>query len=854
VAQQPLKSSTLLFPVGGLNKRASFQQQPPYTTPDCLNVRADDAETERTRGGSRPGLKKTLASQIGGGNPIRMLGKVRESGGTDEFSVFEHFDSFTVQNQTVATHLAQWDSDGQSEFQMEEASRTTTATTPTFPTSWVGVSKTTPPTQDNGNSFVALESQTPWDTVVVSIRINEHAEEDINGFGNNDYASIILRLDDTTPESDQNGIEVKFEPDAVASPDNLAVSVIARSGGSDTSKLSTTDNMTSTGGNSEEPKFPMIVEVTYRSSTASSNANEIDIRAMPSYDTDPSEWHTVASSVDVSADVGGTAGTDERIGFGVTPDMFVDWFQAVFSSSTTASSYGRERLVGVSNGLVYRENLTDWEAVTMGNVLIDDANHLEAVEHSGKLYIADHELVHDSITTSDPSGDKVLTDTTISDFEAAGAILTGETITSAKWAAGFVVEVYDSASDDGVYEIASVSGSAITVTAASNFTGGANVNYRIFRSIKEYNAAANTIAKITESVSNTPPPAGCPLIARYRGRLVIAGAEPNPSIWYMSRSNDPGDWDFSANDTAAAVAGNATEAGVIGEPIKALIAAGDDYLIFGCTDSIYVLKGDLPFGQIDNVSRQTGIVNRKAWCILPDGTVLFLSRNEGVNAISGGRVVELSRRVLPDEFEGLDPDDEHYMVYDPEDQGVYLFITSQKGTSSQWFFDPSVNSYWPMQFANSSHYVHSVLTDNAAPGLVRRALIGCADGYLRNFDDAQYTDDGTAISSYVYIGPIRASGNGRDEGLLESLTATMGENSNTANWALGRGDDAEEAVGYSTAFASGTFPAGRGYTKRPRMRCGSFVVKVSNGDTVTAPWSMESIQIERRPAGRQILS
>ncbi len=44
------------FPLGGLDRRYAFQDQAPYTTPDCLNVWPLDVTTGRERGGVRPGI------------------------------------------------------------------------------------------------------------------------------------------------------------------------------------------------------------------------------------------------------------------------------------------------------------------------------------------------------------------------------------------------------------------------------------------------------------------------------------------------------------------------------------------------------------------------------------------------------------------------------------------------------------------------------------------------------------------------------------------------------------------------------------------------------------------------------
>lgn len=69
---------TVIPPLGGLHKRSAYQSQPPYTTPDCLNVRPIDVTDERKRVGKRPGLTKFSATRLGStdGYLIRSLGNV----------------------------------------------------------------------------------------------------------------------------------------------------------------------------------------------------------------------------------------------------------------------------------------------------------------------------------------------------------------------------------------------------------------------------------------------------------------------------------------------------------------------------------------------------------------------------------------------------------------------------------------------------------------------------------------------------------------------------------------------------------------------------------------------------------
>lgn len=64
----------LRFPVGGLDVSTEYQSQPPDTAAGASNVRVQDPLAELFRGGSRPGLSKLVAGQVGGVNsPVQHL-------------------------------------------------------------------------------------------------------------------------------------------------------------------------------------------------------------------------------------------------------------------------------------------------------------------------------------------------------------------------------------------------------------------------------------------------------------------------------------------------------------------------------------------------------------------------------------------------------------------------------------------------------------------------------------------------------------------------------------------------------------------------------------------------------------
>lgn len=67
------------FPTGGINRQYARQDQPPFTTYDCLNVWPFQGNVMRQVGGNRPGVRTAFDQQLGGtgGKPIRLLGDMR---------------------------------------------------------------------------------------------------------------------------------------------------------------------------------------------------------------------------------------------------------------------------------------------------------------------------------------------------------------------------------------------------------------------------------------------------------------------------------------------------------------------------------------------------------------------------------------------------------------------------------------------------------------------------------------------------------------------------------------------------------------------------------------------------------
>lgn len=355
-------------------------------------------------------------------------------------------------------------------------------------------------------------------------------------------------------------------------------------------------------------------------------------------------------------------------------------------------------------------------------------------------------------------------------------------------------------------------------------------------------------------------PTGEPLIALYRDRIVLAG---QTQAIYYSRVSDPADWNFGAamEDPSAAVAGQLSDAGRMGDVVTAMIPIHDQVLVLATENSLWTLRGDPTTGRLDNVSDELGIVDRHAWAMSPDGLLCFLS-NDGVyvwSAGSGQAPVRFSAERLPDELREVDTDTCRVsMAYDPVGRGFHLFLTPDDGVAYHWWIDVENRAFWPQRLvAGHQPRVAALLTEQG----LGNAVLGCRDGYLRYFLDGQVDDDGTDLESHVLIGPVHL-GTTEGDAFLAEIHGAMEELSEggSVTWRVVHGRSAAEAGEAALASlervldgleptgvsASGTWGEGRGRVERPRSRGPWVVVWLSS----SASWSYEAVTLVARQLGR----
>lgn len=442
--------------------------------------------------------------------------------------------------------------------------------------------------------------------------------------------------------------------------------------------------------------------------------------------------------------------------------MFELWGSYAVPSDKTYS----KGLVAIGNSEVWYESTagTTMSELAAANAGIDTSLPLTVTEAYQKVFIANEtnlkvvdfantKLTHTALTAAHAKGD-ILTQATSEAKMVVDHTNTAKTLTYGYVTAG-TFNTTNAVTGSG-------SGTGFTPTAVTN------------------NPHWYDWAVYPGGASGTMPTSAY-LVCLYRGRLVLAGHPNYPHQWYMSKISDPWNWVYTSTDPLSAVAGNNTDAGKIGDVIRTLIPYGDDFLIFGCANSIHILDGDpMSGGSIDVLSKTTGIYNWTSWCKDDDGNLYFFGRH-GIYIMAGGRSrpVNISKIHLPQLVSdwAIDPTLHRVvMSYDAERRGVLILKTTlADGTCVGYFYSLETEGFYPITLQTTGGVFCSFDYNSDTPA-DRTLILGCNDGYLRNFLDSAKSDDtgngDAAISSYVGI-VEKITEDDDKEGLLSSLTVEM---------------------------------------------------------------------------------
>jgi len=534
--------------------------------------------------------------------------------------------------------------------------------------------------------------------------------------------------------------------------------------------------------------------------------------------------------------------------------LFRCWGDAAPQSDKVYS----KSLVAIGNHEVWYENPAGtMDELDAANAQINTSNPLTVTEAFQKLFIANgvNLKVADFINT------KILTADIGPHPPDPGTVLTGDT-TTAKMIVDYVTSLTDNVAS-AIYGKRITSATFIASETISGTDDDDNdINFDMTAAAEVSPPHWYDWTVFGNSMTFGVMPDSAYLVCRYRGRLVLSGNPDYPHQWYMSKISFPFNFLYGLADPMTAVAGTNANAGELGDIIRALIPFGDDFLIFACANSIHLLDGDpAGGGSIDELDSKTGIFGPWAWCIDGLGDLWFYGTG-GLYKMAGGRSrpVNVSQSHLPqlvDTWAALPGTHRVILTYDPYRNGIIISRTTiDGGANLNYWYDLRTEGFYPETYPTacgifSSHYYDSDAT--ATKGLV----LGCNDGYIRNFYNADKNDDiGTTnrqISSYA-TWPIQHLTEDNDkEGKLTSLTIELagggaaGDFGDTdeVDYEIHVADDAETCLEKikdgDTPFTSGTLSGtGRKARIRTKIRGAYLGLKFYNLITTT-DWATATV-------------
>lgn len=733
------ESLDIQAPIGGLDRRLAFQQQPPYTYADGTNFWPNDQFTGRLRGGSRPGLVKAIPTGITG--PIHLLANVRVVETTGETTYSQDFHSPLG---------AMWS---------------------------LMNGKTEMPSVDTGKSWAfAYGDETDHEAGVVLSSL------DIGiGASSSSTVSISILPDynvDGSVFGTASGTYSVYGRMAVAHPDPLVDCVEARADWTTQgTPLLRLDYVESGIHNSYSALFSgsynWPVELRLK----------IDRGAAATDATYTAEMYgTGGGAAAIVKTTSAATAANQRFGFAIGgPTLSVrrirpiDWFKVTYTGSPPSPNRNIVCALGGTNTSPTMSGNSYFVFEDAPGTLIEPAAHtivntsarqLQAAELLGKLYFIGESI---AVSVFDPTGSGTL---------AALAAADGGTV-----------------------------------------------------------------------------PSNCTSITAWRNRLGCV-VRTDPQNITFSKVGLPTHWTEAAIPVGAACKLNTSgvDCGKVGEPINCLVSHSDDYLLLGCLNSLYVLRGDPTYGgQIDRLSSSIGITAPQAFARGPNGETIFLG-NDGLYGIGAG-VLEypqsLSREKLPRELRDIDVANMRVLLaFDGRNRGVFIGLTPMlAGGGTYFWFDWETRGFHPMEF-DASHEPTALVFRNADSPLDQRLLFGCRDGYIRCFNDNAFTDDGLNRRTELLIGPIALGGGGYRDGLLVEIVGQLSRESSNVQCGVKVGDSIEAAY-HATERDIFTLRPGKNLTSRPRLRGSACFIRLST--TGADAWAMENMTLVREKLGKQRL-
>lgn len=372
-----------------------------------------------------------------------------------------------------------------------------------------------------------------------------------------------------------------------------------------------------------------------------------------------------------------------------------------------------------------------------------------------------------------------------------------------------------------------------------------------------YSPKTNELIKWKSDGAGTLPEK-CALAVVYRGRVVLARPAGQPQNWYMSAVDQPSNFDFFPPTISPdqAVFGNSAPAGLCPDIVNTMIPYNDDYLIFGCDQSIWRMTGDpMEGGSFDRMSDSTGMAFGKCWCKDPQGIIYFFGSKGGVYRMTPGQPPQY----LSDTRDGQsvsiqerlkDLDLTQYRIelsWDFERQELVVTQIPYEEDSAviplSWRWSAKQNAWWEDDLGVVGLIPYSLWSADGDLAGDRRLLFGCQDGYIREMDATANNDDATAIDAYVTIGPIASQED--EEVMLNRVKAILAREQSGCTYEIFASDEPSDL---GQLIAKGNLIPGQN-PRLPVRKRGAFLwIRLRNNKT-NERFAIESLKGDVRTMG-----
>lgn len=382
--------------------------------------------------------------------------------------------------------------------------------------------------------------------------------------------------------------------------------------------------------------------------------------------------------------------------------------------------------------------------------------------------------------------------------------------------------------------IQTISGGAGTLAGSGTVTI-AELNQNLYAvdgtRARVYDPGTNTVSDWTATEGALPGATGpgtttATLIERHRGRLFLSGVESDPQNIYASRINDPLDFDTGANIIGFAFSVQTAEAGLIGQPVRAMRSNSEGALVVGCDNSMHVLVGDPAATGVVQTRRiaEVGVTGKDSLALLASGVVAAHSP-DGFYAVSGETATPISAGTLSGLIE-LD-DSERGTIdvvagYDAARETIMLFRSD--GTAIAYS-----HTIGGMRPGSGGFFIDDAVTVTAATRWRGKLVLGTSDGRLLEYDDAEADDYTGPIDAFTNVQIVLPPASDMDA-LLNEFRVVPGIDGGAVAMTVYGGISAEAAFDADARVElfAGSIEDARETSERPRVRAPAIAVEIRN--------------------------